>query len=209
MHLQKRKNIKGYSKPTKQVMVPRLIASHPPPYVAQSIRSLKLRCSATAAVSGAQFNFNNLSGLLGIIATAATTSVFWSTCFRLRRVVVWGPVTASGTPVTVSLSFDNTTADFVSPPVKFSDTSVSFDWPAFVSQRPPSGSLSDKWHGSGQTNLCFNLDCPQGSTVEFDFDFVLNDDAAPLAGPTIAAGVLGQLYHKIVNNLTPQGVSSI
>jgi len=186
----------------------RKVATHPPPYVAQVIRTIRIRSNATAAVSAA-FNYNDLSGLLGIIATAATTSVFWTTVFRLRKVIVWGPVTTAGVPVSVSLSWDNTAQDFESPPVKFSDTSISFDWPAFVEQSPPRGSLSDKWHGSAQTDLCFNLQCPQGSSVEFVFDFVLNDDSSPLAGPAIAGAVLGQLYHKIVNNLTPVGVNSI
>ncbi len=183
-------------------------ASHPPPYQSQVQRSIKLRCTASGAVSAA-FNYNQLAGLLGVISTAATTSVFWTNVFRMRRIIIWGPVTTAGTPVAVNLSWDNTAQDFESPPTKFSDTSISFDWPAFVDQAPPKGSLSSKWHGSAQTDLCFNLDCPQGSTVEFDFDFVLNDDSIPLVGPVLIGATLGQLYHKSVNNLTPQGVNAI
>lgn len=183
-------------------------ASHPPPYKTQVIRNLKIRCIASAGGSNA-FNYNQLSGLLGVIASSATTSVFWTTVFRLRRVTVWGPVTTAGTPVHVDLSWDNTAQDFESPPTKFSDTSVSFDWPAFVDQAPPKGSLSEKWHGSAQTDLCFNLDVPTGAAVEFIFDFVLNDDSSPLAGPALVGAVTGQLYHKAVNNLVPQGLNQI
>lgn len=122
---------------------------------------------------------------------------------------MWGPVATAGTPVTCTVTYIEQSADFESPPLSLSDTSVSFDFPAFVASKPPRGSLASKWHGSGQTDQLFNLTYPSGTTVDFHFDFILSDSGNALAGPTIAGGTLGNLYHKIANSLTPNAVNSI
>jgi hypothetical protein len=183
--------------------------THPPPYIAQSIRSFHLRCLATGAEAGVSFAYFQLAGLLGIIDTSATTSVFWTSVFRLRSVEIWSPVATAGTPVTASVTYTENAADFESPPVTMSDTSVSFDFPAHIMSKPPRGSLASKWHGSGQTDELFALTYSSGSTVDFCFDFILSDIGVPIAGPTITGGTAGNLHHKIVNNLTPNAVNSL
>jgi len=75
--------------------------------------------------------------------------------------------------------------------------------------RPPKGSLASKWHGSAQTNELLAMSFPSGAVVDFEFSFVLTDLGGALAGPTIAGGTTGNLYHKIANSLTPQIVNSI
>jgi hypothetical protein len=186
----------------------KLLASHPPAYVAQAIRSIKLRFLSTAPISS-NFANNTLAGYLGVIATSAVASAFLSTAFRLKRVAIWSPVQTPGVPVTCTLVWLNNTTDFESPPVRHSDTSISYDWPAFITSSPPSGGFSSKWHDSASTAACFAMQCPQGSTVEMDFDFVLNDDQAPLTGPVLAGATLGQIYHKIANSLTVSTVNSV
>jgi len=184
-------------------------STHPPPYIAQSIRSIKLRCLATGAQTLANFAYTDLAGLVGIIGTGTTTSNFWSSTFRLRRVEIWSPVATAGTPVTSAVVYTENGADFESPPVTMSDTSVSFDFPAYVNSKPPRGSLASKWHGSGQSDQIFALTFASGATVDFEFDFVLSDLGAPVPGPTIAEGTSGNLYHKIVHSLTPNVVNAI
>jgi hypothetical protein len=164
---------------------------------------------ATGAQTNVEFTYAQLAGLLGIIATSTTASVFWTTVFRVRRIKVWSPVATAGTPVTASCTWTEAASDFESPPVTMSDTSVSFDFPAFVNARPPRGSLADKWHANSGGDGMFALTYASGATVDFEFDFVLNDLGAPSAGPTIIAGTLGTFYHKIVNSLTPNAVNSI
>jgi hypothetical protein len=100
-------------------------------------------------------------------------------------------------------------ADFESPPITKADTSVSYDFPAYVNMRPPRGSLASKWHGSAQTDEIFSLTYPSGATVDLHFEFVLSDFGGAIAGPTIIAGTAGNLYHKIVHSLTPSTVNSI
>jgi hypothetical protein len=129
--------------------------------------------------------------------------------FRLRKIEFWGPVATSGTPVTCSITYTEQTADFESPPVTLSDTSVSFDYPAYISSIPPRGSLASKWHSSASTDEMLALTYPSGATVDFFFDFILPDLGNPVVGPVIVAGSVGVFYHKIVNSLTPNAVNSI
>jgi len=177
------------------------VTSHPPPYMAQSSRKITIRYLATGNISS-NFTYSALAGMLGLMGTSTTTSVFLTQVFRVNKIRVWSPVATAGTPVNAAITWSETSADFQSPPVTKSDTSISFDHPAFVSMKPPRGSLASKWHGVGQTDVMFILDCPVGSTVDIMFEFVLNDVGPPVPGPTLVAGTLGTLYHKIVNNLT-------
>jgi len=184
------------------------IASHPPMLVAQSVRTIKIRCLATATTTGASFTIANFSGFLGVLANAATTGFNLSQQFRLRRISIWGPVSTAGTPVTVAIQWVNSVNDFVGPPVQFLDTSVSFDWPAHVSCKPPRGSLSDRWHDSTETDKTVVLTYPSGSTVDFSFDWVLSDLLQTNYAGTLAGATVGSVTHNIQHNLTPQGVNT-
>lgn len=197
-------------KTKKQIVVTNdKIASHPPPFSAQSKREITVRCISNAAQTNVAFTYGQLAGILGIIGTSTTTSAFLTTVFKLRRIRMWGPVATAGTPVTNSVTWTETSADFESPPVTKSDTSVSFDYPAFIDAAPPRGSLASKWHGSGQGSEIFALTYPTGCVIDFSFSFILNDFGGNLAGPTISGGTIGNMYHKGVNNLVPVTVNSI
>jgi hypothetical protein len=164
---------------------------------------------ASAAGSLLTFNYSQLAGILGIVATSAIASVFTTLVFRLSKLRVWGPVVVAGTPVFTSVTWLETSNDFESPPITKSDSSISFDHPAFIDAKPPRGSLASKWHGSGQVDNLFTLTFPVGAIFDFDFEFVMNDLGAPLAGPVIAGGTLGQFYHKGTNNLIAVAVNAI
>jgi hypothetical protein len=202
------KKVRKHLSPKNRV-INKSISTHPPPYLAQSIRSSQLRCLMTAAQTNLSVTFTQLAGLLGIVGTSATTSVFWTNAFRLKKIAIWGPVATAGTPVSVALTWTEANATFESPPSTKADTSVSFDFPAFVMTKPPQGSLVSKWHQSSQSDEAFALTVPNGATIDFWFDFVLPDFGAASAGPTIAGGTAGNFYHKIVNNITPNSVNAI
>jgi len=133
------------------------LSSHPPPYQAQSSRSMTIRCLASGAVTQQSFTYSNLSRILGVVAVSTTAGAYITTVFRISRIRVWGPVAVAGTSVTVAVTYTETSNDFETPPVSRADTSISFDHPAFVTLRPPRGSLLDKWHGSAQTDEAFAL----------------------------------------------------
>jgi len=201
-------NSKAHKRPS-QSKTGALTPSHPPPFTAQSVRSIKLRSIASGAVTQQAFTYSNLSSMLGIVSTAATAAAYISTVFRIKRITIWGPVAVAGTPVQVTITFTETSNDFESPPISRSDTSISFDHPAFVTMKPPKGSLLSKWHGSAQTDEAFALTFPAGSIVDMDFDFVLNDLGAPLVGVVVVGATPGQIYHKTVNSLVPTVVNTI
>jgi len=185
------------------------LASHPPQILSQEVRNFKLRTLASAALVNQIFTLGDLTNLLGVIARTATTAKVLAQVYRFKKIHIWGPVAVSGTPVTVVLTWNNTAADFVGPPITILDTAVSFDWPAYVSSSPPSGSLSSKWHDSLQTDTTFTLSCPAGSTVDFEFDWVLSDLNSENSNAVIVAATVGEVYHLITHTLVPQGVNSI
>jgi len=185
------------------------IASHPPPVVIQPAQKFILRTIANSSEQDEGFNYNTLAGMLGIIATSSTVSTYLSTSFKLRRIRMWGPVATAGTPVTVSLRATMTSADFVTPPKTWTDTSISYDHPAFVDWKPPRGSLAEKWHSSAQGDQIFTLTFPVGATIDFHFSYVLNDALGTINGPTLSGATVGLIYHKTEAGLTPVEVNTI
>jgi hypothetical protein len=208
--MMKNNKVKNQRKAKKNTArVGRSLASHPPAIVVQSTRSFVIRCTASASINGYQVLFNDLGGLLGVVCRTATTSYYLSSLTRLRRIRIWGPVATAGTPVQVAWTWTNMSEDFETPPVTKSDTSVSFDHPAYLSIVPPRSSLSAKWHGSNITDAIGVLNCPAGSTLDFVIDWVLCDgpDVAPIAGPSLIAGTPGQIYHHPFSNVVPQNLN--
>jgi hypothetical protein len=186
----------------------RIPNSSPPAFLTQIRRKLHLRCQATSAVS-ANFAYNVLAGYIGIVATAATTSVMLTSAFRLTRLEAWAPQPAVGSVSTIELAWFNTSADFVTPPINICDSAQSSDHMAHIIAIPPPGSLADKFHSSVQTDNIFSFSIGSGGIVDFWFEWVLNDNETTYAGPTLSGATLGIIYHKIANNLTPSSLNSI
>jgi len=203
---------KKVSKPSTKAKRPiklREMVFSPPQFKAQIVRPMRIRTLATAGAGNQQWSYIDLAGLLGVVATAATTSVFLATCFRLRRMEYWNPQTAIGTSNTVDHTWINSSADYVTPPITVSDTSSSSDRVAHMIVIPPEGSLNDKWHSSSQVDVCFSNSFSTGATVDFQFDWVLLDDGGPQAGPTLAGATLGKIYHKSVHGLAVISLNAI
>jgi hypothetical protein len=181
----------------------------PPPFRAQTLRKIKIRCIAGSAENVAIL-MSDLAALVGALATTSTTSNLISPLVKLNRISMWAPVASAGTSVTVNLSYVNMDQDFESPPTLFSDSSVSFDRPAHLSVAPPSGGLSAKWHGSDLTHNIVNLQYPIGTVVDFDLMFLLMDNGSnfnSIAGPALVAATVGQIYHFPINSLAAQSVN--
>jgi hypothetical protein len=206
-----KKNKIGNRKAGSRTTMSKQLASHPKSIVNQSIRTFKIRCLASAAINGYQVLMSDISGMLGVIAKSATTSQYLSSLTRLRKVIMWGPVATAGTPVTVNLTWSNNSEDFETPPVTKSDTSISFDHPAFLDVKPPRQSLTAKWHSSGLADSLFVFGCPAGTTVDFEIDWVLCDgpNTVYVAGPTLIAATAGNIYHHPFSNLVAQGLNSL
>jgi hypothetical protein len=191
-----------------QQIVLRNINSFPPPFKSQIVRKLHLRCQASSAVS-ANFAYNVLAGYVGVVATAATTSIMLASAFRVTRIEAWAAQPVAGNVNTIELAWFNTSADFISPPVNICDSSQSSDHVAHIVASPPPGSLADKFHTSTQTDNMFSFAIGTGGIVDFWFEWILNDNETTYAGPTLSGATLGIIYHKLANNLTPSYLNTI
>lgn len=183
----------------------------PMPFRAASLRSMHIRTIANAPFN-ATILLTDLSALLGVTARTATSSFYLSSLFRVVKIEVWAPVAVAGTSVTASLQWINSNLDFETPPITLSDSSVSFDRPAHVQAHPPRNSLNSKWHGSSVGDNFCALSCPSGSTVDFIFDWVLEDTFAgtPTNGPVLVAAIPGVVYHHPIQViLIPQSVRQL
>lgn len=181
--------------------VPLPIALAPPTFRAQVTRSWHLRaiCSG-AAPTAFIFTVSQLSAFMGIIATSTTTSSLLCDQLKIKRMCVWGPVATAGTPVTTMLKWvDDPASNTQSgPPLTQSDTSVSFDRPAYCCLEPPRGnsSIFSQWADANLNTQWIVIGCPVGAVLDIWYDWILDDLGATQAGPTIAAASLGTIYHK-------------
>jgi hypothetical protein len=209
--MSRRQTRKGFLKTKKNISLVREVRQRelqPLEVVVQALRSAKLRYLIGGTALIKQFQFQDIASQLGIIATAATTGVFLSSAIRLKEIEVWSPVTTMGVGVQAQLSWLSTAGDFESPPSTHQDSSVSFDRPAYLRHKPPSGSIASKWHLSNSTDLVVDLRAAAGSTIDFTVEFVISDSAtilAQVASPAIAGATAGVIYHRQITGSTGSG----
>jgi len=184
-----------------------------PKRILQESRGWTQRFVATGNVVSQTFTVMDLAGLMGIIATAATTSVFFCNVFRIKSIKIWA-IGAPTVPVTVSAAFVNLvvagSAFLGGPPKLVEDTSASADRYAYVELRPPRNSnFFSSWiNTSTGSNYCA-LTYPTGAIIDIAFQFYIDNLGTLNGGPTIAAGVAGTVYSKTVHNLVVQGTNFI
>jgi hypothetical protein len=202
MRRNKRKGKAKAAKRNKFHPNPRPINLAPPTYISQENRTWMVRCNTNATSTlSATIAMNSLAGMLGVIATGATTSVFLCDQFRLRRVCCWSPVAVAGTPVTCMLKYVDDPASNTQSgaPRTVSDTSISFDRPAYCCLEPPKDNTSifSQWFDSSLTTTVLAVVLPAGTTIDFYFNFIIDDIGVTSAGPTLAAATSGTIYHKV------------
>jgi hypothetical protein len=182
----------------------------PPSFLARPVLRYHVRTLATSPQIDAPVAYNQLSALVGIVATSAITSVNLTSGFRLKRIRIWAPAPFGSVATSVaSVTWTESAADYITPPVTVADSSVNPSVPVFVDAKPPRGSLADKWHDPNQTNGICIMTYPAGSIVDFIFNYVLDDFGGPQASFAIAGGVTGTVYHRSFNSLLPQSVNPI
>jgi len=187
----------------KKMMVQRPYFLAPPLYKAQEVRSWKIRyicTTATSAITGGGLTATNLGQMVGGIAATTTLAYYLSNVVRLKRISVWGAVATAGTPVQVGWEWsDNPTTSFASPTGLIVDESVSFDRPAFITVTPPRNSFASMWKQQNDTNSIGDFILPLGAVVDFDLQFIIDDNEVPLQSFAIVAGTVGTYYHRIIN----------
>lgn len=179
----------------------------PPPFVSTPVKYGRVRGLTSSALATAGFTLQQIvSYCAGIIPIAAVNSTpkHLAASFKFKRILVWGPVATAGTPVTVELRFPGTASSdgTTMPQVTQTDSSVSFDRPAFAMLKPKKESFQGQWFTPTTVGFnLFELTCPSGSIVDIEFDYVLNEDGNPYNAAALTGGatlVVGAVYHLIL-----------
>lgn len=166
----------------------------------------------TTGVSNKVITSALIMGAAGSICTVANTTVnSMFTCFKIKDVKIWSPVSQQGANTTCSVEWIGTAQ---APSIEISDSSSSVSQPATVSCKPPRNSNAAFWQNPniGSNNL-FNITAPAGSIVDLGLDLIMCDEVAASYPTTVAAGVLGHPYYlaldgTVGNHLPPASLSS-
>ncbi len=156
------------------------------------------RFQASSAGVGTTITNQNLLQILSVgISSTQVSSILQSA--RLKRITMWGPPASNLAPVTVSCQWgENGPSGFGGNAVPHSDTSVGSAYPAYLSVKPPEGTLPGMWM-SFQTSLpttavlCL-LDFPANAIIDLQVNLVVNSIATTGPAQTVSSSVLGTIY---------------
>jgi hypothetical protein len=127
-------------------------------------RILRFTCNSAVAQN---ITFQNLLDTI-LFTTTATVPFDLFFMVRIRRIRLWG-IAALGTPESLYVLFDGTSAGFQGDRKMHTDTSMGIE-PAYVDCRPASKSLASMFQISSAQNA-FNIDCPAGTVIDVHLDF--------------------------------------
>jgi len=125
----------------------------------------------------------SLCGAGGSIGTTVTQVVAFAGTVKVNSVEIWTPVAAQGSSATCSVEW----LGLANTSIEVSDTSVSTAVPAHVFTRPPPNSPSSFWMLNNAGNV-FNITAPAGSIIDVSLSFIIYDNEANIALPSIVVG---------------------
>lgn len=172
----------------------------PPPYKQQEIRSIKVRCLLSGAVNALVLTVTQIASLLPVFAVSATAGWMLCNSFRLKRTTIWGPLTNPGTSVSVQLKYADvpgSSGGIASDPGTVGDTTISFDHPAYCSLTPAKDGYFDNWLQTNNGSNMVIFTGPAGSTVDFDFQFLIDDEGTTTTTRALIGATPGVIYHLI------------
>ncbi len=153
---------------------------NPYDFNAVPVQSGRARFSASAVLTNAGFTTADLISLPGLVTTVLnTTAVPLAATVRLKKIAVWASVTTAGTPVSVSITpvqSDSTLNLFDAMNVTQTDTSVSYDRPAYVEL----SAVKNTFIGGPRSALVnvssaiVNITAPSGSIIDISYEYILN-----------------------------------
>lgn len=163
------------------------------------------RFEATGGSVDENILYNDLASMW-VVATGATTGFTLVAATRLRKLEVWGPMTSSLQPVTVSINWVASAAGAASNSLLVSDTSMGSTTAAHVSTRPPRKSQSAQWQnnlplgGGSGPDVCFHIIAPQYAVVDVHVSFQLISTGVVGNAITIAAATSGVNYSHVLDS---------
>jgi len=136
----------------------------------------------------------NLSTLVGVGTGSSMSGLF--SRVKLRSVEMWGPVSSTLVPVTITCSLTGTVASYggaAGSGLEYSDTAMSDSAPAHLYVLPRTDEDAGDWHSSNDTDTLATLTCTVGTLVDITLDAVI-DSGGPFATYTGAALAAGAIY---------------
>lgn len=189
-------------------------AMHPPQFSPSLIIRKKFRFQAVAA--GTTTLTNNCFGDLLCVAATATSAYKLAQFCRVKKIEMWGPMSSSLVPVTVTLDWTgSTSAGSYGKSNKVSDTSMGSSEPAHLVSRPPPASQIAQWLDAGSGATFCTISYPLGTVIDLTYELVVRDDgtassvAGAVAGATVGANYVRSLDSPTASNLVPVGYPTI
>ena len=166
-----------------------------------------MRFHVTSAISAVTFSPEDIcSGVVGVFATAATTSAHLARSMRMKKIKIYFNATAVGTYTEAIVDWaSNGTLDIYSPNSSVEKATMSSADMCVLVARPPAGSYASMWLQPDVTTALLTLTLPAGAIVDYTLQYVLNDSDALLVGPAIIGATLGTIYHSTIGNSTVSG----
>jgi len=179
----------------------------PKSYQQQPIYKKIVRCDVAANAATQTVTAAQLGGMLGVISTSATTSLYMSQNFRLTKIEMWSWTGTIGTTVDIELKYSdaNTAAGQSGPPQTVGDSSASVDRPAYCCLRPKRSNFFNNWQSVASTNSMLSWYSPQLAIMDLHYEWFIDDIGALTAGPALTGATTGTIYHHNIATLTAVG----
>jgi hypothetical protein len=211
--MRKQSKQNGRKRNTSRPMRRDQLIAHPPQIPSYGItRDVRLRFAQIA--SGAtNITFQNLLDTIAV-CTSATTAADLFEGVRVNSVELWA-IAALGTPATVSLSFDGTTAGSQGDQKTHTDTSMGVE-PAHVKAHPDPLTQAGQFQATS-ASVAFILTCPAGTVIDVSLSFrqpVLGEVNA--TQNVVVGGAAGLIFYRgldgkttALTNIPVVGASSV
>jgi hypothetical protein len=198
--MERNRNKQVKRKPRKQRLAqPRLLNRAIPQIQTNFVKSHRFRFLASSAVTAFGITNTDIGGASGVVGSAALTVSMVNQSFRLKRIDIWAPTSASATGAITSVEWLGTAN---SPNKEVSDISVNVSQPAFLSTKPPPLSLASFWQLVSSSNVLFVLTCPGGSVIDVTLDLIENDSGTAINDITVVTESSGVLYYLALDGVT-------
>ncbi len=139
--------------------------------------------------------------LLDLLCMAATATSAYRipNAVKLRKVEVWAPMASDLAPVTCSVEWRQpaVAGQGVGGNSQIrSDTSMGSARPAYVSAKPPPGSLASMWLNGGNPFTVLAISGPANTVVDVHLSFRVGDSTseAQAVGAAVAGATVGTVY---------------
>lgn len=174
-------------------------AINPPAITATNTVNHLFQYVATSAVSKVSITRAFMLSSVIMNSSSSTTNYRISNAIKLNSISVW-----SGLPSSSSQAVNTVSIEWLSsygPSKIVMDTTINVSKPAVIHSRPPVNSLAGFWslRNSNESDVLFIITCPNGSVVQTNVTYNLQDDTAINLVSTTNSGAVGTVYYTFLD----------